>query len=105
VWIQIAGGTRKCQPLRTAIPTILLLPLGGDFAAGERQKLSFGTRFVLYHRNIENLCKDKATLCDEIRKSVAELYDAAHDLRAPIAIKGAPEQHAEIANVSGDEDG
>jgi tetratricopeptide (TPR) repeat protein len=79
--------------------------LGGDFAAGARSRVSFGTRFVLYQRNIENLCKDRATLCQEIRKSVAELYDAALESRATIAIKGAPEQHAEEANVPGDEDG
>ncbi len=83
----------------------LFAPLGGEWAAGERPQVSFGTRFVLYQRNIENLCKDKATLRDEIRKSVAELYDAALDLRAPITIKGAPEQHAERADIPGDEDG
>ncbi|MGI8451344.1 MAG: tetratricopeptide repeat protein [Streptosporangiaceae bacterium] len=79
--------------------------LGGDFAAGARSRVSFGTRFVLYQRNIENLCKDGAALCEEIRKSVAELFDAALEPRAAIAIKGAPEQHAEGANVPGDEDG
>ena len=79
--------------------------LGGDFAAGARSRVSFGTRFVLYQRNIENLCKDRAALCEEIRKSVAELYDAALESHATIAIKGAPEQHAEGANVPGDEDG
>ena len=78
--------------------------LGGDFAAGARARVSFGTRFVLYQRNIENLCKDRATLNEEIRKSVAELYDAALESRATIAIKGAPEQHAEGANVPADED-
>jgi tetratricopeptide (TPR) repeat protein len=85
-------------------PDNLFSPLGGDFAAGERSQVSFGSRFVLYQRNIENLCKDEAALRDEIRNSVTELYDAALDLRAPIA-KGAPEQHAESANVPGDEDG
>ncbi len=80
-------------------------PLGGEFAAGERPHIPFSTRFVLYQRNIENLCKDKETLRDEIRKSVAELYNAGHDLRVPIAIEGAPEQHAEIANVPEDEHG
>jgi tetratricopeptide (TPR) repeat protein len=79
--------------------------LGGDFAAGARSHVSFGMRFVLYQRNIENLCKDRATLREEIRKSVAELFDAALEARATIAIKGAPEQHAEGANVPGDEDG
>ena len=78
--------------------------LGGDFAAGARSRASFGTRFVLYQRNIENLCKDRATLREEIRKSVAELFDAALESRAAIAIKGAPERHAEGANVPGEED-
>jgi tetratricopeptide (TPR) repeat protein len=79
--------------------------LGGDFAAGARSRVPFGERFVLYQRNVENLCRDKATLREEIRKSVAELFDAALESRAAIAIKGAPEQHAEAANVPGDEDG
>jgi tetratricopeptide (TPR) repeat protein len=78
--------------------------LGGDFAAGARSRASFGTRFVLYQRNIENLCRDGAALREEIRKSVAELFDAALESRAAIAIEGAPEQHAEGANVPGDED-
>jgi tetratricopeptide (TPR) repeat protein len=78
--------------------------LGGDFAAGARSRAAFGTRFVLYQRNIENLCRDRAALREEIRKSVAELFDAALESRATIAIKGAPEQHAEGANVPGDED-
>jgi tetratricopeptide (TPR) repeat protein len=78
--------------------------LGGDFAAGARSRASFGTRFVLYQRNIENLCQDKATLREEIRKTVAELFDAALDPRTGIAIKGAPEHHAEGATLPGDED-
>ena len=78
--------------------------LGGDFAAGARSRVSFGDRFVLYQRNIENLCRDRASLREEIRKSVAELFDAALQSRAAIAIKGAPEQHAEGANIPGDED-
>ena len=79
-------------------------PLGGDFAAGARSRAPFGDRFVLYQRNIENLCRDKAAVREEIRKSVAELFDAALESRAAIAIKGAPEQHAEGANVPEDED-
>ncbi|MGH3298345.1 MAG: tetratricopeptide repeat protein [Trebonia sp.] len=79
--------------------------LGGDFAAGARSRASFGTRFVLFQRNIENLCRDKAALREEISKSVAELFDAALQSRAAIAIKGAPEQHAEGATLPGDEDG
>jgi tetratricopeptide (TPR) repeat protein len=79
--------------------------LGGDFAAGARSHGAFGTRFVLYQRNIENLCQDRTTLREEIRKSVAELFDAALESRAAIAVTGAPEQHAEGADVPGDEDG
>jgi tetratricopeptide (TPR) repeat protein len=78
--------------------------LGGDFAAGSRSKVPFGERFVLYQRNIENLCQDKATLREEIRKTVAELFDAALAPRTGIAIKGAPEHHAEGATLPGDED-
>src|SRR5580692_8709663 len=78
--------------------------LGGDFAAGARSRGHFGMRFVLYHRYIENLCPDRAALREEIRKSVAELFDTALESHAAIAIKGAPEQHAEGANVPGDED-
>jgi tetratricopeptide (TPR) repeat protein len=79
--------------------------LGGDFAAGARSRAAFGTRFVLYQRNIENLCQDRATVREEIRKSVAELFDASLESRAAIAIKGAPEQHAEGASGPADEDG
>jgi tetratricopeptide (TPR) repeat protein len=78
--------------------------LGGDFAAGARSRVTFGTRFVLYQRNIENLCKDKAALHEEIRKSVAELFDAALEPGTAVTIKGAPEQHAEGATIPGDED-
>ena len=73
-------------------------PLGGDFAAGARSRAVFGERFVFYQRNIENLCPDTATLKDEIRRSVAELFDEALESRARIAVKGAPEQHAEGAD-------
>jgi tetratricopeptide (TPR) repeat protein len=78
--------------------------LGGDFAAGARSHVPFGMRFVLYQRNIENLCADRATLREEIRKSVAELFNAALEPGADIAIKGAAEQHAEGANGPGDQD-
>jgi hypothetical protein len=50
---------------------------------------SFGARFLLYQRNIENLSKDRAALGQEIRKSVAELFGVALESRAAIAIKGA----------------
>jgi hypothetical protein len=39
--------------------------LGGDFAAGARSRVSSGTRFVLYQRNIENHCQDRATLGED----------------------------------------
>jgi hypothetical protein len=42
---------------------------------------SFGARFLLCQRNIENLSKDRAALGQEIRKSVAELFDAALESR------------------------
>jgi tetratricopeptide (TPR) repeat protein len=79
--------------------------LGGDFAAGARSRVVFGMRFVLYQRNIENLCKDEAALGEEIRKSVAELYDAALESHAGVAVEGVPEQHAEAATIPTDEDG
>ena len=66
---------------------------------------SFGASFLLYQRNIEKLSKDRAVLGQEIRESVAELFDAALESRAAIAIKGAPDQHAEGATVLRDEDG
>ena len=52
---------------------------------------SYGARFLLYQRNIEKLSKDRASLGQEIRTSVAELFDAALESRAAIAITGAPE--------------
>jgi tetratricopeptide (TPR) repeat protein len=72
--------------------------LGGDFAAGARSRAPFGDRFVFYQRNIENLCRDHATLRQEIERSVAELFDAALESRAKIAVAGAAEQHAEGAD-------
>jgi tetratricopeptide (TPR) repeat protein len=78
--------------------------LGGDFAAGARSRVTFGMRFVLYQRNIENLCTDRAGLREEIRKSVAELFDAALEPGAAIAIEGVVEQHAEGADIPEDED-
>lgn len=80
--------------------------LGGEFAGEARAQVTpGGTRFVLYQRNIENLCKDEATLCDEIRKSVAELYKVALQADETVSYKGAPEHHAEAANAPADEDG
>jgi tetratricopeptide (TPR) repeat protein len=79
--------------------------LGGDFAAGARSRVPFGIRFVLYQRNIENLCQNRAALVEEIRKSVAELYDAALEPGTKVAVKGAPERHAEGADIPSDEDG
>lgn len=80
-------------------------PLGGEFAVGARTQVTFGTRFVLYQRNIENLCKDRATLSAEIRKSVAELYKVALHADQSISYKGAPEYHAEAEDLPRHEDG
>ena len=74
-------------------------PLGGDFAVQTRAQVAYGTRFILYQRNIENLCPNEAALRDEIRKSVAELYREALHGDKPVAYKGAPEHHAEGADV------
>jgi hypothetical protein len=65
----------------------------------------FGARFLLSQRNIEKLSKDRAALGQEIWESVAELFDAALECRAAIAIKGAPDRHADGATVPRDEDG
>ena len=80
-------------------------PLGGEFAVGARTQVTYGTRFVLYQRNIENLCKDRATLSAEIRKSVAELYKVALHADQSISYKGAPEYHAEAEDLPRHEDG
>ena len=80
--------------------------LGGEFAGEARAQVTpGGTRFVLYQRNIENLCKDEATLCGEIRKSVAELYKVALQAHETSSDQSAPEHHAEAANAPADEDG
>lgn len=83
-------------------PTGSLFPVGGEFDAGTPSQLPFGTTFILYQRNIENLSKDEETLRKEIRESVTEIYDQAYSLRARIADK-VPEEHAEAADVPGDE--
>jgi tetratricopeptide (TPR) repeat protein len=80
-------------------------PLGGEFAVETRTQVTFGTRFVLYQRNIENLCKDNATLNNEIRKSVAELYRVALHADQAVSYKGAPEYHAEAEGLPGDDGG
>jgi tetratricopeptide (TPR) repeat protein len=78
--------------------------LGGDFAAQKRAQVSpGGTRFILYQRNIENLCKDSAALKDEIRKSVAELYKVALEADKSVSYKGSPEYHAEAEDAPDDE--
>jgi tetratricopeptide (TPR) repeat protein len=80
-------------------------PLGGDFAVGARAQVTYGTRLILYQRNLENLCKDNATLNDEIRKSVAEFYREALHAGQAISYKGAPEYHAEAEDLPGDAGG
>ena len=83
-------------------PTGSLFPVGGEFDAGTPSQLPFGTTFILYQRNIENLSKDEETLRKEIRESVTEIFDQAYSLRARIADK-VPEEHAETADVPEDE--
>jgi tetratricopeptide (TPR) repeat protein len=84
-------------------PTGSLFPVGGEWDAGTPSQLPFGTTFVLYQRNIENLCKDEETVRKEIRESVTEIFDAAFHLRASTPDK-APEEHAEAADVPEDGD-
>ena len=100
----IAGGIWQAQRRRRRFDQSVRRPRRG-LRRRVRSRVPFGERFVLYQRNIENLCQDKATLREEIRKSVAELFNAALDPRTGIAIKGAPEHHAEAANLPEDEDG
>ena len=80
-------------------------PLGGEFAVGARSQVTYGTRFVLYQRNIENLCEDSAALSDEIRKSVAELYRVSLHADKAVSYKGAPEHHAEAEDAPEDTGG
>jgi tetratricopeptide (TPR) repeat protein len=82
-----------------------LAVLGGEFATRKRADVTPGTRFILYQRNIENLCKDGAALTDEIRKSVAELYRVALYADKAVSYKGAPEYHAEAEDAPPDERG
>jgi tetratricopeptide (TPR) repeat protein len=84
-------------------PINSLFPFGGEFEAGTPSQLPFGTTFILYQRNIENLSKDEETVRKEIRESVTEIFDAAYNLRASTPDK-APEEHAEAADVPADED-
>ena len=84
-------------------PSGSLFPLGGEWAAGTPTQLPFGTTFVLYQRNIENLSGDEEAVRKEIRESVAELFERAGHLGARIADK-VPEEHAETADVPEDED-
>jgi tetratricopeptide (TPR) repeat protein len=79
--------------------------LGGDFAIQKRANVVPGTRFILYQRNIENLCKDNEILSDEIRKSVAELYRVAVYTHEAVSYKGAPEHHAEAEDAPEGQDG
>ncbi len=88
----------------TAVDSPLAV-LGGDFAVEKRAQVIPGTRFILYQRNIENLCGNDALLSNEIRKSVAEIYKEALHADEPVAYKGAPEYHAEAEDVPENEDG
>jgi tetratricopeptide (TPR) repeat protein len=83
-------------------PSNSVFPLGGELAAGTPSQLPFGTTFVLYQRNIENLSGDEETVRKEIRETVAEIFDRAYNLRARTADK-VPEENAETADVPEDE--
>ena len=80
-----------------------VLPLGGEWDAGTPTQLPFGTTFVLYQRNIENLSGDEETVRKAIRETVAEVFDKAYSLRTRIADR-VPEEHADAADVPEDED-
>ncbi len=80
-----------------------VLPLGGEWNAGTPSQLPFGTTFVVYQRNIENLSGDEETVRKAIRETVAEVFDKAYNLRARIADR-VPEEHADAADVPEDED-
>jgi tetratricopeptide (TPR) repeat protein len=99
---EVASGPGAASVNPSASPFAVL---GGEFAVETRAQVVPGTRFVLYQRNIENLCKDNATLGDEIRKSVAELYKVALHADETISYKGAPEYHAEAEDAPDDEGG
>ena len=77
--------TRRLPPHGKADPAPWFIPARRPSARGS----------LLYQRNIEKLSKDRAALGQEIRESVAELFDAAVESGAAIAIKSAPDQHAE----------
>ena len=80
-----------------------VFPLDGEWNAGTPSQLPFGTTFVVYQRNIENLSGDEETVRKAIRETVAEIFDKAYNLRARIADK-VPEEHADAADVPEDED-
>jgi hypothetical protein len=80
-----------------------VLPLGGEWNAGTPSQLPFGTTFVLYQRNIENLSGDENTVHKAIRETVAEVFDKAYNLRGRIADR-VPEEHADAVDVPEDED-
>ncbi len=84
-------------------PIYSLFPVGGEFDAGTPSQLPYGTTFILYQRNIENLSKDGDAVRKEIRASVTEIFDAAYNLRASTPAK-APEEHAEAVDGPADED-
>ena len=80
-----------------------VFPLDGEWNAGTPAQLPFGTTFVVYQRNIENLSGDEETIRKAIRETVAEIFGQAYNLRARIADK-VPEEHADAADVPEDED-
>ena len=90
-------------PVTGSGPGNSVFPLDGEWNAGTPSQLPFGTTFVVYQRNIENLSGDEETVRRAIRETVAEIFDKAYNLRARIADK-VPEEHADAADVPEDED-
>ena len=90
-------------PVTGSGPGNSVFPLDGEWNAGTPAQLPFGTTFVVYQRNIENLSGDEETIRKAIRETVAEIFDQAYNLRARIADK-VPEEHADAADVPEDED-
>jgi tetratricopeptide (TPR) repeat protein len=90
-------------PFTGSGPGNTVFPLGGEWNAGTPSQMPFGTTFVLYQRNIENISGDEETARKAIRETVAEVFDKAGHLGARIADK-VPEKHADVADVPEDED-
>jgi tetratricopeptide (TPR) repeat protein len=90
-------------PFTGSGPGNSMFPLGGEWNAGTPSQMPFGTTFVIYQRNIENLSEDEETVSKAVRETVAEVFDKAYNLRARIADK-VPEEHPDATDVPEDSD-